>query len=40
MGNAVGAEYGVRATPTFIFFKDGNKVGRTLSVLFVDCSHS
>ncbi|GJE88311.1 PPPDE putative peptidase domain-containing protein [Phanerochaete sordida] len=25
MGNAVGAEYGVRATPTFIFFKDGNK---------------
>ena len=26
MGNAVGAEFGVRATPTFIFFKDGNKV--------------
>lgn len=25
MGNAVGAEYGVRVTPTFLFFKDGNK---------------
>lgn len=26
MGNSVGGEYGVRVTPTFIFFKDGNKV--------------
>jgi len=25
MGNSVGAEYGVRVTPTFIFFKDGSK---------------
>lgn len=27
MGQTVAAEYAVRATPTFIFFKDGNKVG-------------
>ncbi|EKM51910.1 uncharacterized protein PHACADRAFT_262319 [Phanerochaete carnosa HHB-10118-sp] len=25
MGHAIGAEYGVRATPTFIFFKDSSK---------------
>jgi hypothetical protein len=27
MSNAVGGEYGVRVTPTFILFLDGNKVG-------------
>lgn len=25
MGNMVGSEYSVRVTPTFLFFKDGNK---------------
>ena len=25
MGNAVAGEYGVRVTPTFIFFRDANK---------------
>lgn len=30
MGNAVAAEYGVRVTPTFIFFRDGSKVRREL----------
>ena len=26
MAGAVGGDYGVRATPTFIFFRDGKKV--------------
>ncbi|KAH9924254.1 DUF862-domain-containing protein [Epithele typhae] len=26
MGNQVGAEYGIRATPTFLFFLDGKKI--------------
>ena len=26
MGNSVAAEYGVRVTPTFLFFLDGKKV--------------
>ena len=30
MSNMVGGEYGVRVTPTFIFFKDGNKVWTVL----------
>ena len=30
MSNMVASEYGVRVTPTFIFFKDGSKVSTVL----------
>lgn len=32
MGNAVAAEYGVRVTPTFIFFRDGSKTSEMKGV--------
>ena len=34
MGNILGAEYGVRVTPTFIFFRDGNKASEPLQAFF------
>ena len=30
MGSAVAREYGIRVTPTFLFFLDGEKVCRTI----------
>lgn len=40
-GNAVAAKYGVRATPTFYFFLDGDTVGlSTSSCISVPDSHT
>lgn len=35
MGQALAAEWGIRATPTFIFFLDGKKVCLYLSILHI-----
>ena len=37
MGHAVAAEYAVRVTPTFIFFRDGNKVCAIRELMIIRC---
>jgi hypothetical protein len=34
MASSVANEYGVRVTPTFLFFLDGKKVGRSFISVF------